>query len=601
MKKRNNNRCTNKNKKNKDECEDNYIISISSIPEPKNGDFNNSNIIENFVEEQSIKNFDLNALKWNNSLLDQYFAQVKNLGQEGCRKSDNVTDINLKNIKNLKKEISTKTNIIIKDEDYIPLYQTYINSVGRKKNISLDINDLNYQNLLDDQLLQNYKKFYIEQFALKVRNPYANTGRKLRAVFIDWIKVKYSNDCPKRDLLLQKIYLINKNEEFAQYILHLLINTNTTQVGLNSLLSKSYLNVSRETVRVIAEENFSNEDYKKKFSKGDGWNKFRSQDSNKLVFSSLLNKELHTFFKKYYHDTGRYANFGKKITNDFINWIKLRNIDSSKKNEIFILIDNINNNKEIKNYIVFNVKNYLNSNSLTKLPLNSFSRKFIPLFLKISDISIGRIIKNSIFKNNEEEFKKMFPAGGREENKIVNLNSLNFEDLLDSSLIDKFNIYKRQCSTSNNPIYANRGLEITNDFVQWINLNEQNIAKRNFFLILCRKINENEEILAYIIHLSLNTNYNLSEIAREIKLIGLSGQHQTVASTVKKYVFNHDEIKYKERFHKTDLVAQNGTSTHLCVNGLISLSFTTIQIVFINITLKLEYFLLLKNRQMDFF
>ena len=454
------------------------------------------------------------------------------------------------------------------------LPKTTTNSVGRPKNKNIDTNNLIYHNLLDDLLLQNYEKFYLENSVLKKKNPYANTGRRLNYIFIDWIKDRYSNDYPKRDLLLQKINYINENEEIAQYILYLLINNNITQVELNSLLLKSHLNVSRETVRVIAEKNFSNEDYKKKFSRGDGWKKFNLTNSKKLIFSSLLNKELLTFFKQYYHDTGNYANFGKKITNNFISWVKLSDINASKKKEFFILVENINQNKEIVNYIIYHVKKYISSNAPNMLPLSFFSKKLNPLFLEISDISIGRIIKNNIFKNDDEGFKKMFPAGGREENKVINLNNLNFDDLLDSSLNIKFKNYKLLFSTSNNPIYANHGTKITDDFIQWINLNEQDFAKKEL-LILCKKINENEEILAYIIHLSLNTNYNLSEIAREIKLIGLSGQHQTVASIVKKYIFNFDDIKYKERFHSQDIVSQNGTSTHLCVNSLIALFFNT--------------------------
>ena len=33
----------------------------------------------------------------------------------------------------------------------------------------------------------------------------------------------------------------------------------------------------------------------------------------------------------------------------------------------------------------------------------------------------------------------------------------------------------------------------------------------------------------------------------------LGGVHNTVASNIKKYVFNYDEMKYKERFHMTDV------------------------------------------------
>lgn len=237
---------------------------------------------------------------------------------------------------------------------YNPPKNSFVVQHGRKKNISIDIDNLNYSNLFDDLLLQCYEGFYIEHFALGVKNPYANTGRTLRVVFINWIKERYSNDNPKKDILLEKINIINENEEIAQYILYLLINSNVTQIGLNSILLKFHLNVSRETVRTIAEKYFSNEDYKKKFSKGDGWNKFSLQNSEKdkkLIFSSLLNKELHQFFEQYYKSTSSYANFGKKITNDFINWIKQENIIASKKKDIFELIENINKNKEILNYL----------------------------------------------------------------------------------------------------------------------------------------------------------------------------------------------------------------------------------------------------------
>ncbi len=449
-------------------------------------------------------------------------------------------------------------------------------SVGRKKNISIDINNLNFHNLLDELLLKSYEEFYTEHFALNVKNPYANTGRTLRAVFINWIKERYSNDNPKKDILLEKINNINENEEIAQYILYLLINSNVTQIGLNSILLKIHLNVSRETVRTIAEKNFSNEDYKKKFSKGDGWNKFSLQNSEnykKLIFSSLLNKELHKFFEQYYMNTGNYANFGKKITKNFIDWIKQRNINASKKKDIFELIENINKNKEILNYIIYQVKNYINSNSLDRLPLKVFSNKFTPLFLTVSDITIQRIITKHIFQGNINEFRKLFPVGGRKKKRIVDFVNLSFENLLNSSLIDRFRVYKEIFYTPTNHIYANHGMEITEDFIKWININECDITEKENLTNLCKKINENEEILSFIIHLTLNTNYNLSEIARELNLINLNGQRNTITRIVKEYIFNFDKEEFDNRFHTSDIVSQTGLSTHLCLNSLISLFF----------------------------
>jgi hypothetical protein len=459
---------------------------------------------------------------------------------------------------------------------YNPPKNSFAAQHGRKKNISIDIHNLNYSNLFDDLLLQCYEGFYIEQLALDVKNPYANTGRILRVIFIDWIKQKYSDDNPKRDMLLQKINYINENEEITQYILYILINSNVSQVGLDSTLLEIHLNVSRETVRKISKENFSKEDYKKKFSRSSGWDKFNSQNSEnrkKLIFSSLLNKELHTFFEQYHQNTGNYANFGKKINNSFIDWIKQKDINASKKKELFVLIENINKNKEISNYIIYLVKKYINSNNPNKLSLKVFSEKFTPLFLGMSTTSISRIIIKDILQNNINEFKKLFPAGGKKKERVIDLDNLNFDNLLNASLIDKFRIYKELFFTSTNHIYANHGMEITDDFILWININECDIKEKNFLINLCKKINENEEILSFIIHLTLNTNYNLSEIARELNLINLNGQRNTITRIVKEYIFNFDKEEFGKRFHTSDIVSQTGLSTHLCLNSLISLFF----------------------------
>ena len=224
-------------------------------------------------------------------------------------------------------------------------------------------------------------------------------------------------------------------------------------------------------------------------------------------------------------------------------------------------------------YIIYQVKKYINSNNPNKLPLKFFSEKFTPLFLKISDLAVERVIKKNIFQNDINEFKEIFPVGYRKKEKTINLDNLNFDNLLDSSLIDKFRIYKELFFTSANHIYANHGMEIADDFIQWINLNESDFAKKEFLMLLCKKINENEEILSFIIDLTLTTNYNLSEIARELNLIHLNGQRTTIRTNVKEYVFNFDEEKYEKRFQSSDIISQTGISTHSCINSLVSLFF----------------------------
>ncbi len=332
------------------------------------------------------------------------------------------------------------------------------------------------------------------------------------------------------------------------------------------------IKISRETVRKIGLDNLSSNHYKQRFSRKDGWNKFiHINIIYDGKFSNLMNSDIQNQFEKYYLNTGNYANFGRKITNDFRNWI-INNINDSKiKKKILQLIQNINHYREIDKYIIFHVSKAIKSQK-TPLSLNMFSNKIKKIYLDISETTIRRIVKKGIFRGREDDFYKFFPIGGREKQLEIDIDNENlyFDDLLNSDLNQKFRDYtvnRKKLNVEN--IYPNLGIQITQDFIKWIG------KKDSYLENLCVEINDQEQMLSFILYYVLETDLNLSEIYDQVLLIGLNIGRETIGNNALKFAFNNNVNDYKERFPQ-DIYGFCGTLTHEILRYLISEFFSQI-------------------------
>ena len=129
----------------------------------------------------------------------------------------------------------------------------------------------------------------------------------------------------------------------------------------------------------------------------------RNKEEKKLetneqeAYENLLDDGIQNIFKKYHHKMSKYPNSGRNLTKNFINWAR----KTEKDPEIIIKIQDIQNNKEISNFIKDKIQNTTFSQS-----------KIIELIeetgLHVSHGPIKNIALEHVFNNDHEEYKERF-------------------------------------------------------------------------------------------------------------------------------------------------------------------------------------------------
>ncbi len=76
-------------------------------------------------------------------------------------------------------------------------------------------------------------------------------------------------------------------------------------------------------------------------------------------YNNLLKERIQNTFRQYYDETGKYANYGRNLRKDFIEWVE----NTEKNPEIINRIKDIQNNQEISNFIKDKVQNTIESQS----------------------------------------------------------------------------------------------------------------------------------------------------------------------------------------------------------------------------------------------
>jgi hypothetical protein len=436
--------------------------------------------------------------------------------------------------------------------------------LGKKKTVKFDSKKLEFSNVLNARLSRKFIEFYNirrkDGFSGKVC--YANTGRIIRDDFFDWI-VKNIRDFHERIELLEMCEFINQNREIPQYILYLLVSSNLSQIKVVDEFKKLGLDISRETVRKVGLENLSEKDYNKKFKKSVKSYQYNKKiDLSQLAYNSLLNLELHEKFKDFYLKTGTYANDGRRIRREFINFLNDKVLDFEIRQFIIELCNNIESNREIEKFIIAMIIKEADPNTGRQLSLNQISDLLNKFGLSVDRMTVARIGLQHVYNKDNKKFSERFPQGGQEDFRNIDINHLEYNYIL-----QMINIFKDYYAKTNT--YPNQGITITPYFIDWITKNTHNTTNRNDILSKCNLINKNSEILKLILDKIVNSNLNLEQIHYIMRDYGLSISRNTISLHAQLYIFNNNKEGYDQRF-PMDFDKLKGNLTHTAMRYLLT-------------------------------
>jgi hypothetical protein len=189
-------------------------------------------------------------------------------------------------------------------------------------------------------------------------------------------------------------------------------------------------------------------------------------------------------------------------------------------------------------------------------------------------MTVSRIALKKLFNNDLKIFQKYFKPGQDEEFKDINLQNLFFDDITNFGLVSMFKSYRKITREEGKELFPNKGTKISPYFIEWIKKNIKNDEEKQKLIQLSEKINDESQILQLILHRTLFSDLNISEIALEMENLGLNGQRGTISKNVLKYIYNNDKKNLNLRF-PSDFNSELGTWTHICIRDLLSKHFTS--------------------------
>ncbi|MHA2283564.1 MAG: hypothetical protein ACXAC5_22200 [Promethearchaeota archaeon] len=115
------------------------------------------------------------------------------------------------------------------------------------------------------------------------------------------------------------------------------------------------------------------------------------------TYENLLDKEIQHTFKEYHYEIGKFANYGRNLKNNFIDWMKKKGIDHDSISKV----NEIQNNKEIANFIKDNIKN----SDKSQLEISNILKE---MGLSVSRRTIGNISLKEVFNDNKNAHHQRF-------------------------------------------------------------------------------------------------------------------------------------------------------------------------------------------------
>ncbi len=176
--------------------------------------------------------------------------------------------------------------------------------------------------------------------------------------------------------------------------------------------------------------------------------KIKKENKNQIIsqFKNIFNSQLNAKLKEYHKVNKNYITQDFKIPEDLI-----KGLDNSDMVKICKLI---NNNQELKHFFKYLISD-------TTKSIQKIKEQFDDLGFYISKVLISQKAK-TILKDN---YKLRFPSGKAKDNPL-DKDNLNYNNLMDSKLIQDFKEYHKQSSSNN--FYPNTGQILRDDFIQWI-------------------------------------------------------------------------------------------------------------------------------------
>ena len=437
--------------------------------------------------------------------------------------------------------------------------------LGKKKIAKFKLDQLEFSNVLNAKMSMKFIEFHNirRKDGFSDKKSYANTGRIIRDDFFNWI-INNIREFPERIELLEMCEFINQNREIPQYILYLLVSSNLSQIEVVDEFKKLGLDISRETVRKVGLENFSEENYNKKFGKSvKSYQYDKRIDLSQLTYNSLLNSELNDKFNEFHLTTETYANDGRRIRRDFINFIHNNELDFEKCQFLLELCNNIESNREIERFIIAKIIKESDPKTGSQLSLNQISDLLHEFGLNVDRMTVTRIGLQHVFDNDKKKFSDRFPAGGQKDFRKVAIDHLDYNNIL--RMVKIFKDYHTETNS-----HPNHGITITPYFIDWI----RNDAKepdwiKNDILSECDLINKNSEILKLVLDKILNTNLNLEQIYFVIRDYGLRVSRGTISLHAQSYFFKNNKDGYEQRFPQ-DFYNLEGNLTHTALRYLLT-------------------------------
>lgn len=387
----------------------------------------------------------------------------------------------------------------------------------------------------------------------------------LRNVLIAWLEVTSKEETELLKIEVKQNIPLSQVKDYYDRILNL--DTCRCLLGPSSIEKNNKKRSISAFDRFSAYLEFGKENLTKKFTKSDiVFLKFNNQKDLQYVMNikkkqiksgnyfpnlykiaeNLLDIELQTLFKKYNKQTEKYPNWGEKIQKKFINWISYLEIQNEKKKSFIQKCEYINNFNEINNFLIDKIKN-------THLSMRAIVRAAEKIGLNITRYTIKKIALSKVFNNDTKALNERF--GGKflissltqkekEFFKKKEFFEKDYESLIDFRMRE---IFKRYFKETNK--YPNETGTILDEFKDWIKTIEDiSNEDRNIFIKECDIINQDFEILKFVLDKALHTHLSLKKISEQLKEMGIKLSPQTIGRSVLNLIFNNNIEAFRNRF-----------------------------------------------------
>lgn len=154
-------------------------------------------------------------------------------------------------------------------------------------------------------------------------------------------------------------------------------------------------------------------------------------DGSNYSYKNLLDKEIQNTFKNYHDEIGKFANYGRNLKKDFIDWLEKTEKDPALINKV----KDIQNNHEIASFIKDQVRN-------SELSQNKIADKLNETGLSISRKTVGNISLKEVYSYDKDAHHQRFDISLDSEIKERITNRLNEELEKYTSGIQHDSLYK---------------------------------------------------------------------------------------------------------------------------------------------------------------